>query len=215
MTRIAALVAATLAAFAAGADDIRFYPGREPAEPMTDVERAAAMVAIDTVAAKLGIPKDQVLVDTVREVEWGDSSLGCPKPGIAYLSVITPGYKVTVRVDQQVHVVHEAGDRAVVCRQDRVMGGISPQLDLSFAPQMLTARKDLAGRLGVTEQEILFSSGEGKTWKDASLGCPEPGVQYAQVEVHGWVLSFRHHQRVYTYHTDLERTIPCPPIATE
>ncbi len=215
MTRIAALVAATLAAFAAGADEIRFYPGREPAEPLTDVERAAARIAIDSLAAELGVPKDQVLVDTVREVEWRDSSLGCPKPGMAYLSVITPGHRVTLRVDRQVHVVHEADNRAFVCVQTKAMGGITPQRDLSFGPQMVAARKDLASRLGVTEREILFLSGEGKTWNDGSLGCPEPGVMYTQAQVHGWVLKFGHRQQVFTYHTDLNRTIPCPPIAAE
>lgn len=215
MTRIAALVAATLAAFAAGADDIRFYSGREPAEPLTDVQRAAARVAIDTLATELRIPKDQVLVDTVREVEWRDSSLGCPKPGVAYLDVISPGHRVTLRVDRQVHVVHEAGNRAFVCVQTKAMGGITPQRDLSFGPQMVAARKDLASRLGVTEREILFLSGEGKSWNDGSLGCPEPGVMYTQAQVHGWVLTFGHRQQVFTYHTDLDRTIPCPPIAAE
>ncbi len=215
MARIPTLVAALLAAFVVCADDVRFYPGREPAEPLTDVQRAAALVAIDTLAAELGIAKDQVFVDTVRTVEWRDSSLGCPKPGVAYLDVISSGHRVTLRVDRQVHVVHEAGNRAFVCVQTKAMGGITPQRDLSFGPQMVAARRDLASRLGVTEREILFLSGEGKTWNDASLGCPEPGVMYTQAQVRGWALSFGHRQRVYTYHTDLNRTIPCPPIASE
>lgn len=215
MTRIAALVAATLAAFAAGADDIRFYPGREPAAPLTDVERAAAQVAIDALVTELGVARDQVFVDTVRAVEWRDSSLGCPKPGVAYLDVISPGHRVILRVDGQVHVVHESRNRAFVCVQTKAMGGITPQRDLSFGPQMVAARRDLAGRLGISEREILFLSGEGKTWPDASLGCPEPGVMYPQALVRGWVLTFGYNQRIYTYHTDLNRTIPCPPIEAE
>lgn len=215
MTRISALVVAALAAFAAGADDIRFYPGREPAEPLSDVERAAAQVAIDTLASELGVAKDQVFVDTVRAVEWRDSSLGCPKPGVAYLDVMSSGHRVLLRVDGQVHAVHEAGNRAFVCVQTKAMGGITPQRDLSFGPQMVAARKDLASRLGVSEREILFLAGEGRTWNDGSLGCPEPGVMYTQAQVRGWVLTFGHRQRTYTYHTDLNRTIPCPPIEAE
>jgi hypothetical protein len=215
MTRIAVAVAATLAALAACAQDIPFVPGREPAVPLTNTERTVAERAVTTLAEELGVPKEQVLVDTVRAVQWSNSSLGCPKPGIAYRDVITPGYKVTLRVDRQVHVVHEAGNRTFVCQQDKAMGGITPKLDLSFGPQMVEARKDLAARLHVPEREILFQSSEGKTWGDASLGCPEPGVQYAQAEVRGWVLTFRHKQRVYTYHTDLTRTIPCPRISSE
>lgn len=172
-------------------------------------------MAIDALAAELGITKDRVFVDTVRAVEWRDSSLGCPKPGVAYLDVIASGHRVLLRVDRQVHVVHEAGNRAFVCVQTKAMGGITPQRDLSFGPQMVAARRDLAGRLGVTEREILFLSGEGKTWNDASLGCPEPGVMYTQAQVRGWVLSFGHRQKVFTYHTDLDRTIPCPPIAAQ
>lgn len=212
MTRIAAMVAATLAAFAAGAKEIRFYPGREPADPLTDTERAAAQVAIDALVAELGVAKEQVSVDTVRAVEWRDSSLGCPKPGVAYLDVISPGHRVILRVDGQVHVVHESRNRAFVCVQTKAMGGITPQRDLSFGPQMVEARRDLASRLGVSEREILFLSGEGRTWGDPSLGCPEPGVMYPQVQVRGWVLTFGHDGRIYTYHTDLARTIPCPPI---
>lgn len=215
MSRISVAVTATLTALVACAQDIPFAPGREPGVPLTDPERSVAERAVATLADELQVPKDRVLVDTVRAVEWRDSSLGCPKPGIAYRDVITPGYKVTLRVDRQVHVVHDAGNRSFVCRQDKAMGGITPQRDLSFGPQMVEARKDLAGRLHVTEREILFQSSEGKTWSDASLGCPEPGVQYAQAEVRGWVLAFRHKQRVYTYHTDLTRTIPCPPISSE
>jgi hypothetical protein len=212
MSRIPALVAATLAAFAAVADDIRFYPGREPAAPLTDVERAAVQVAIDALATELKVSRDQVFVDTVRAVEWRDSSLGCPKPGVAYLDVISPGHRVILRVDGRVHVVHESRNRAFVCVQTKAMGGITPQRDLSFGPQMVFARRDLAARLGVSEREVLFLSGEGKTWNDGSLGCPEPGVMYAQAQIRGWVLTFGHDGRIYTYHTDLDRTIPCPPI---
>jgi hypothetical protein len=148
-------------------------------------------------------------------MEWRDSSIGCPKPGVAYLDVITPGYKVTLRVGKAIHVVHEAGKRALVCRQDKALGGITPQRELTFGPQLVAARRDLAGRIGVTEREILFVSANSKTWSDASLGCPEPGLQYAQAEVPGWVLTFRQGKRLFTYHTDLDRTIPCPPISSD
>jgi hypothetical protein len=38
---------------------------------------------------------------------------------------------------------------------------------------------------------------------------------YAQSKVDGWVLTFSHGTRQFTYNTDLNRTIACPPIATE
>jgi hypothetical protein len=215
MKRIPFAVAATLVALAACAQEVRFVPGQGSAETLSDAERGAAALAIDTLAAKLEIPREEIEVDTVRAMEWRDSSIGCPRPGVAYLDVITPGYKVTLRVGNAIHVVHEAGNRALVCRQDKALGGITPERELTFGPQLVAARRDLAGRIGVTEREILFVSADSKTWSDASLGCPEPGMQYAQAQVPGWVLTFRQGERLFTYHTDLDRTIPCPPITSD
>ena len=215
MTRIVVAIATSFVTLAACAQDVRFVPGQGSAEKLSEAERGAAVLAIDTLAADLKIPREQIEVDTVRAMEWRDSSIGCPKPGVAYLDVITPGYKVTLRVGKAIHVVHEAGNRALVCRQDKALGGITPQRELTFGPQLVAARRDLAGRIGVTEREIQFVSADSKTWGDASLGCPEPGMQYAQAQVPGWVLTFRQGERLFTYHTDLDRTIPCPPITSD
>ncbi|MGH8203274.1 MAG: hypothetical protein ACREST_01610 [Steroidobacteraceae bacterium] len=215
MTRIPVAIAALLAAIAAGAQDIPFVPGQGSADRLTDTERAAALAAIDALAAELQVPEDRIQVDTIRAVEWPDSSIGCPKPGRAYLQVITPGHKVTLRADGQVYVVHEARNEAFVCKQSKALGGITPERELIFGRQMAEARKDLSGRIGVSEEDIEFVSGVGTNWADASMGCPEPGVQYAQARVFGWVLTFRHGNRLFSYHTDLNRTIPCPPISAD
>ena len=212
MTRIAVAVAATLAALAACAQDIRFVPGQGP-EALSDTDRAVALLAIDALTADLKVPREKVELDTVRAIDWRDSSLGCPKPGMAYLDVVTPGHKVTLRVDGQIYVVHEAKNKAFVCRQTKALGGITPQRELVFGPQMVAARQDLAHRLGVSDSEIRFLSGEGRTFADGSLECPEPGTMYTQAQVQGWVLTFSVRDRRYTYHTDLQRTIPCPPIS--
>lgn len=215
MTRIPVAIAALLAAMAAAAQDIPFVPGQGSAEQLTDTERAAALAAIDALAAELQVPEDRIQVDTIRAVEWPDSSIGCPKPGRAYLQVISPGHKVTLRADGQVFVVHESRNEAFVCKQTKALGGITPERELIFGRQMAEARKDLSGRIGVSEEDIEFVSGVGTSWADASMGCPEPGVQYAQARVLGWVLTFRHGNRDFSYHTDLNRTIPCPPISAD
>lgn len=215
MTRVVVIVAASFVAFSACAQDIRFVPGKGPVETLGDTERAVAQLAIDTLAADLKVPREQVELDTVRAVEWRNSSLGCPKPGMAYLDVITPGHKVTLRVDGQVYVVHEAANKAFVCRQNLALTGITPQRELEFAPQLVAARKDLAERLGLRDSEIQFVSSEARTFPDGSLGCPEPGVMYTQAEVRGWVLTLAARGRRHTYHADPHRTVACPPITTD
>ncbi len=43
------------------------------------------------------------------------------------------------------------------------------------------AREDLARRLGLAPEAIRLVSVEAVEWSDASLGCPQPGMMYAQV----------------------------------
>lgn len=197
---------------ATGAEEISFVPGQGSAEQLTDQQSTVASLAIDALAADLKIAKGGILVDTIRAVDWPNSSIGCPKPGVAYLDVITPGHKITLRAGGQIYVAHEAKGRAFICHQSKALGGVTPQLELVFGQQMLVAQKDLAARLGVATTEIRAVSGEERAWESAALDCPEPDVTYPAVKVAGWVLTLRHGKRDFTYHTDLRRTIPCPAI---
>jgi hypothetical protein len=215
MTRLSVSIAAVLTAFAAVAQDIPFVPGQGSSAPLTEADRSVAVLAIDALAADLKIPKDKILVDTIRAVDWRNSSIGCPKPGVAYLEVITPGHKVTLRADGQIYVVHEAKQRAFVCHQTKAFAGIDPKMQFVFGQQMVVAQKDLADRLHVAPHDIKPVSAEQQTWDDAGLGCPDPGVTYAPGKVTGWVMTLRHGTRDFTYHTDLEHTIPCPAIPTQ
>ncbi len=190
-------------------------PAQTATTQLSDTESAAASVAVDALAAELKIPKDGIVVESVRAVDWRDSSLGCPKPGMAYMQVITPGHEVTLRAEGVVHVVHEANNKAFACRQAKsVAGAEASGIDITYRKQQQQARKDLAARLNVPEADILMGRVSPTTWVDASLGCPEPGTQYAQVETEGWIFVLQHRGREYTYNADAQRAIPCPAIAT-
>jgi hypothetical protein len=215
MRRLSIAIAAVASTACAGAQEIPFVPGQGSAEKLSPAERDVARLAIDALAEDLEIARERIQVDTIRAVDWPDSSLGCPQPGRAYLQVITPGHKVTLRAEGGIHVVHEAKGRAFVCHKTKPYAGIDPKLEFTFGPQLVDARKDLAARLGVPESEIKPWSAKEQTWDDAGLGCPEPGKSYPSGKVTGWVLSLKHDSREYTYHTDLHRTVPCPPIAAE
>lgn len=180
-------------------------------------DESVAALAVETLAAELDVPMDAITVDTVRAVEWNDASIGCPQPGRAYADVITPGHKVTLRVDGNLHFVHEANGRAIVCKRDgkKAVRGVSPQRELVWGGQAIRARRDLAKRLGIDEGEIIIAAASATTFTDASLGCPEPDVEYNERNLDGYVLTLRHGSRNFTYHTDMDRVIPCPPITSE
>ena len=68
---------------------------------------------------RLGRPADKItLFDVVRvtEEEWPDSSLGCPKPGQAYLQVITPGYRVVLGANGKEYEYHtDMASQVIAC----------------------------------------------------------------------------------------------------
>ncbi len=74
------------------------------------------------------------------------------------------------------------------------------------------ARLAAAGeRLQVPLAEVALVSVEPRTWPDTSLGCPEPGFQYAQVLTPGYVVVARSARGAeLTLHTDEDgRKVVC------
>jgi hypothetical protein len=63
------------------------------------------------------------------------------------------------------------------------------------------ATEDLAARLGISPEDIELLSAVLVTWPDSSLGCPEPGMVYAQLLQDGSVIELGANDRVYRYHT--------------
>lgn len=75
-----------------------------------------------------------------------------------------------------------------------------PKVPRGLEPLIAHARSDLASSLGVTESTITVAVAETVVWPDASLGCPQVGVEYAQVQVEGWRVVFTHGGSTYNYH---------------
>ena len=55
--------------------------------------------AMQDLSKRLSISIDQIKVIQARAVTWSDSSLGCPKPGMMYLMVLSPGYQIILRAE--------------------------------------------------------------------------------------------------------------------
>jgi hypothetical protein len=67
-------------------------------------------------AQRSGVAAASIVVQQGEAVEWGDSSLGCPQPGIAYMQVITPGYQVVLQAGAETYDYHaDSRDRFIVC----------------------------------------------------------------------------------------------------
>jgi len=69
------------------------------------------------------------------------------------------------------------------------------------------AKRDLARRKGVPIEEITVVRVEERDWPDTSLGCPQPGMMYAQVITPGYLIVLSHGGQTYEYHTDRSQSV--------
>ena len=166
-------------------------------------ERATEL-ARRTLAEELGIKAEDIRVRTVVASEWSDASLGCPKKGQQYPQVVTPGHRVLLEADGRTYAVHVAGERAVTCR-----GSAAEPHIVAAARLAELARADLAARLKIEPQAIKTHFPRPQSWPDTSLGCPKPGMSYAQVVTRGFLIELEAGGKSYRYHSDLKRVVPC------
>lgn len=66
---------------------------------------------------------------------------------------------------------------------------------------------DLAARLGADPAAITVVSVEDVTWRDGSIGCPDPGMNYTQALVSGTRLVLELDGVRYEYHSGGSRSI--------
>lgn len=83
---------------------------------------------------------------------------------------------------------------------------LTPMDPQSFAvpaddPLVQKAVTDLAGRLGITPEDVTVLSVEAVTWPDSSLGCPQPGMVYLQVMIDGLRIRLSAGGALYEYHS--------------
>jgi hypothetical protein len=86
---------------------------------------------------------------------------------------------------------------------------VSP--DPALQQIVMQAREDLAKRLGIGLDQIDLVELRSVIWPDKSLGCPQPGMEYLQVQQDGLLIRFRVAGRSYEYHSGGNR----PPFLCE
>ena len=79
------------------------------------------------------------------------------------------------------------------------------------------AKDDLAQRLSISITEINIVDAKEVTWSNASLGCPQPGMLYADVLTTGFLILLSANAQNYEYHADKGSDVfycenPLPPV---
>lgn len=188
-------------------------PGDKAEQPAPE-QPEVVQLAISALADMLRIDADEIAVQEVAPVEWNDASLGCPQPGMMYAQVITPGYRVVLAVDGKSYEYHtdrkQAAALCVTKTENTDTGEEETVTDETAVPTpqnpylqniVIAAKEDLADRLSISVDQVDLLEVHEVTWSDASLGCPQPGMHYAQVLQDGLLIRLSAKGQEYEYHS--------------
>jgi hypothetical protein len=90
--------------------------GERGSAPIPPEAGASVRAAINDLAAKLKIASEAVQVVSVSAVDWSDTSLGCPQPGMFYAQIIVQGYRIILSAGgQQIEYHADQRGRVVTC----------------------------------------------------------------------------------------------------
>ena len=91
-----------------------------PSPTLSPEMQEVADQATQIISKLLNISPDSIIIHEVQRVQWRDTSLGCPQPGMMYAQVITPGYLVRAESNGKTLEVH-MNDRGhgIICPPDR------------------------------------------------------------------------------------------------
>jgi len=83
-----------------------------------DARRNAFRAAANELSRQVNAPVDSIAGVSQDETTWNDSCLGCPQTGENCSQVLTPGYRVVLRVSDATYEYHtDLGGRAKLCSQ--------------------------------------------------------------------------------------------------
>ena len=95
-------------------------------------------------------------------------------------------------------------------------GAISPRATptpttLPGAEEVVKAAlRDLADRIKIASADIRVKDVQAVEWPSTALGCPQPGMMYAQVITPGYKIILTASGKDYAYHSDKSRVVYCP-----
>ena len=136
-------------------------PTTRPAETATPLpggdSSAALFAAQKMLAEKLGVPVEQIQVDKVEPVEWSNSCLDLGGPDEICAAVLTPGYRILLRVDLFRYEFHTDSDGSNIRQVPSVELGAEGE---NSSP-VLTWEDASCGQLSVTLEAVFYGRCDG------------------------------------------------------
>jgi hypothetical protein len=174
-----------------------------------EAPRELVQQAVADLVERLNAAETDIEVVMAIAVTWNDGSLGCAQPGVEYIQTPIDGYQIQLQYQGALYDYHANQTTVFLCENTLVRG---PRATPVLAPEIRlvnAAILDLAQRLGISAHDIAPQPIAPKVWPDASLGCPQPGQAYAEVETQGYEITLKVGATAYTYHSDLQHVVYC------
>jgi len=65
------------------------------------------------------------------------------------------------------------------------------------------AKADLAQRLSISQSMISIIETKETSWRDGSLGCPQPGIVYSKFPTPGYIVKLGYGSNEFEYHVSI------------
>jgi hypothetical protein len=180
-------------------------------------------------AQHLGVPANSLMLQSANQKDWPDGALGCPQPGQLYPQVVIPGFLLVFSnsAQTQTYEVHtgRSEQQMILCDNGQPIdlvsqasepptpSGDTAQTHPGNRPLVELARQALAKQLNIDATTIKLTQIEEAEWRDSSLGCPKPGMNYLQVITPGYRIVLEAQGRSYEYHSDTtKRVVRCDKV---
>lgn len=105
-----------------------------------------------------------------------------------------------------------ADQNKTVAPAEKLLPSISAPKTVSIQGLTAKARLGLAEKLKAGQSEITTKEVESVTWNDASLGCPEPKMFYAQVLTPGYKIILESGGKTYDYRANFQSVRLCSEV---
>ena len=91
-----------------------FSDGRAPEGVLLNDYMDLYLVSRYDLSEHTGVEAEFIKIKSVEPAEWNDSSLGNPEPGMVYLQVITPGFRLVLEAKGELYTYHTSMNRTVL-----------------------------------------------------------------------------------------------------
>jgi len=203
--------------------------GQTPSKPLPDENMAIgdspedrlsselpAARAAEDLALRLGVGVGGIIVMSIQEIEIPVTDFGCPGgPKVTQAGTsadTTWGEEIVLSIGGSEYAYRAHGSQVVLCRPPAPFADPTHPPELGQAGVSVNeARSDLSRQLGVDIEIVEVLAVESVEWPDSSLGCPAPGMMYAQVITPGYRILLSAGGRTFEYHGDERQALLCQP----